>query len=301
MNIFEVTKRYDSIEFMYVLDMKQINKPTQPIYLCGDQWYLTSTRQINVAYNVDILNLQICHNDLSNRYKGTWSLTRLDETTIHKDFNTVREEQLDKKIRLVISSHLMGLINLKVMIRVDVVDVVNQHSVNNTLTHILYKQSVVQQSSDVMIITEDNSIIIPVHKAILIQRSPVFKAMFDSNLTESNTNQIQIPDFDVNIIKRMVEFLYKGTFSNLENISYEDLISLLAIANKYEVICLKDVSARYIASLITIDNVADVRRFAIMYNSTNLLEKCVHFIQINAQVLFKDDHFLSTCSEYSSH
>jgi hypothetical protein len=178
------------------------------------------------------------------------------ETIIHKDFNTVREEQLDKQIRLVISSHLMGLINLKIVIRVDVVDVDNQHSVNNTLTHNLYKQSVVQQSSDVMIITEDNSIIIPVHKAILTQRSPVFKAMFDSNLTESNTNQIQIPDFDVNTIKRMVEFLYKGTFFNLENISYEDLISLLAIANKYEVICLKDVSARYIASLITIDNIA---------------------------------------------
>jgi hypothetical protein len=295
MNIFEVTERHDSIEFMYVLDMKQINKPTQPIYLCGDHWYLIATRHINVAYNVDILNLQLGHNDLSKRYKGTWSLTRLDETIIQKDFNTVREEQLDKQIRLVISSHLMGLINLKVVIRVDV-DVDNQHSVNNTL----YEQSVVQQSSDVMIIIEDNSIIIPVHKAILTQRSPVFKAMFDSNLTESNTHQIQIPDFDSNTIKRMVEFLYKGTIFNLERISYEDFISLLAIANKYQVICLKDVSARYLASLITIDNVADVRRSAIMYNSTNLLEKCVQFIQINAQVLFKDDHFLSTCSEYSS-
>ena len=108
MNTFEVTKRHDSIEFKNVLDMKQINKLTQPIYLCGDHWYLTATRHINVAYNVDILNLQLGHNDLSKRYKGTWSLTRLDETIIHKDFNTVQEEQLDKQIRLVISSHLMG-------------------------------------------------------------------------------------------------------------------------------------------------------------------------------------------------
>ena len=106
MNTFEVTKRHDSIEFKNVLDMKQINKLTQPIYLCGDHWYLTATRHINVAYNVDILNLQL--GDLSKRYKGTWSLTRLDETIIHKDFNTVQEEQLDKQIRLVISSHLMG-------------------------------------------------------------------------------------------------------------------------------------------------------------------------------------------------
>ena len=95
MNNLEATKRHDSVSFMYVLDVKQINKPTEPIYLCGDYWYLSATRHINVAYNVDILKLELGHNDLSKRYKGTWSLTRLDETIIHKDFKLQREKQMD--------------------------------------------------------------------------------------------------------------------------------------------------------------------------------------------------------------
>lgn len=96
MNNLEATNRHDSVEFLYVLDMKQINKPTQPFYLCGDYWYLNATRHINIAYNVDILKLELGHNNLSKRYKGTWSLTRFDETIIHNDFKVQREEQLDK-------------------------------------------------------------------------------------------------------------------------------------------------------------------------------------------------------------
>ncbi len=75
-------------------------------------------------------------------------------------------------------------------------------------------------------------------------RSPVFKAMFDSNMTESSSNQIQIPDFDAITIKRMVEFLYKDTFTDIDGTSYEDFVSLLAIANKYQVNSLKEVSVR---------------------------------------------------------
>jgi hypothetical protein len=50
--------------------------------------------------------------------------------------------------------------------------------------------------SDTMILSGDTRPEnIPLHKAILTLLSPVFKAMFDSNMTESSSNQIQIPDF----------------------------------------------------------------------------------------------------------
>ena len=64
--------------------------------------------------------------------------------------------------------------------------------------------------SDIMILSGDTSPEnLQVHKAILTLRSPVFKAMLDNIMTESNSNQIQIPDFDETSIRRMVEFLYK--------------------------------------------------------------------------------------------
>ena len=61
-----------------------------------------------------------------------------------------------------------------------------------------------------------------VHKDILTLRSPVFNAMFDNFMTESNSNQIQIPDFDETSIRRMVEFLYKDTFTDIDVGKYAD-------------------------------------------------------------------------------
>jgi hypothetical protein len=58
--------------------------------------------------------------------------------------------------------------------------------------------------------------IVAVHKDILTLRSSVFKAMFDSNMTESNTtNQIQIPDFDETSIRRMVEYIARSSSTEL--------------------------------------------------------------------------------------
>ena len=91
--------------------------------------------------------------------------------------------------------------------------------------------------------------------------------MFDSNMTESSSNKIHIPDFDETSIRRMVEFLYKDTFTDIDGTSYEDFVSLLAIANKYQINSLKEASSRYLSKKITVDNIADMRLFiaALLY------------------------------------
>ena len=81
---------------------------------------------------------------------------------------------------------------------------------NNVLSDLHRNYKDIVHMSDIMILSGDTSPEnIPVHKAILTLQSPVFKAMFDSNMTESSSNQIQISDFDETSIRRMVEFLYK--------------------------------------------------------------------------------------------
>ena len=59
----------------------------------------------------------------------------------------------------------------------------------------------------------------------------------------------------------MVLFLYKDTFTDIDGTSYEDFLrklSLLAIANKYEINSLKEVSVQYLSKKITVDNVTDM-------------------------------------------
>jgi hypothetical protein len=90
-------------------------------------------------------------------------------------------------------------------------------------------------------------------------------------MTESSSNQIQIPDFDETSIRRMVEFLYNDTFTDIDGTSYEDFVSLLAIANKYQINSLKEASSRCLSKMITVDNIADMRYYAHLYDSSRLL------------------------------
>ena len=46
-----------------------------------------------------------------------------------------------------------------------------------------------------------------VNKCILACRSPVFAAMFEHELLESRENTINIPDFDSNVLKQMLQFM----------------------------------------------------------------------------------------------
>ena len=95
----------------------------------------------------------------------------------------------------------------------------------------------------------------------------------------------------------MVEFLYKDTFTGIDDTSYEDFISLLAIANKYQVNSLKEASSRYLSKMITVDNIADMRYYAHLYDSSRLLNTCLLFVRQHVHQLFKDDSFLSKCME----
>ena len=52
---------------------------------------------------------------------------------------------------------------------------------------------------------------IPVHKLILEQRSPVFKTMLSSTMTESTSNKIIISDFDHDVVREFIRFLYFDT------------------------------------------------------------------------------------------
>jgi hypothetical protein len=95
----------------------------------------------------------------------------------------------------------------------------------------------------------------------------------------SSSNQIQIPDFDANTTRRMVEFLYKGTFTDIDDTSFENFVSLISIANKYQINSLKEASSRCLSKMITVDNVADMRYYAHLYDSSRLLNTCLLFVR----------------------
>ncbi|GFU23805.1 hypothetical protein NPIL_360021, partial [Nephila pilipes] len=54
------------------------------------------------------------------------------------------------------------------------------------------------------------SVAIPAHKNILSMRSPVFSAMFSSEMEETRKNEVDITDVDVPVLRMMLKYVYTG-------------------------------------------------------------------------------------------
>ena len=147
--------------------------------------------------------------DPSKIYDGSWTVILLaidpkNNATLHSTSlkQLLRINLLDLRPYL---TEVHSIIKVAVQITVVHRDSKSYHSILHDLQR---NYDNIAQSGNIQIIARGNEIVV-VHKDILTLRSPVFKAMFDSNMTESSSNQIQIPDFDETSIRRMVEFLYK--------------------------------------------------------------------------------------------
>ena len=137
---------------------------------------------------------------------------------------------------------------------------------------------------------EDESI--PVHKFILQLRSPIFKAMLSSTMKESTSSEIIISDFDHDVVKEFITFLYLDTCDTRAL----GAKSLLAIAHKYEVKGLMQACELDLIKMLSISNVVELLIFADLYESNELKIKALTFIKNNLKVLTKTGHFYESLS-----
>ncbi|KAK0092472.1 hypothetical protein PV326_001330 [Microctonus aethiopoides] len=79
-----------------------------------------------------------------------------------------------------------------------------------------------------MIVIDEKEIL--VHKIILAAHSTVFSAMFKAGLSESKNKRIIVIDIEVDIMQKVVEFMYTETINSLPE--YGDLLSILKVADK---------------------------------------------------------------------
>ena len=193
-------------------------------YLSGCDWCLKACFD-----KVPNLLIQLVNEDTTKHLSGVWGITVFATTNVSNlklierplNHNTVKNY-----IENIGYYYYRGN-TIRIMINIAIDKVKDTpHYYYSILSDLKRNYDTISSTSDVYIIAEStNSESILAHKAILTLRSPVFKAMFDSNMYECNTNQIQIPDFDAITIRRMVEFLYKDTFTDIY-IQYEDFVSL---------------------------------------------------------------------------
>ncbi|CAL8116505.1 unnamed protein product [Orchesella dallaii] len=133
------------------------------------------------------------------------------------------------------------------------------------------------------------------HKFILSSRSSVFAAMFNANTIERETATVNIPDFDSEVVKGMLEYIYTGETAVMATRAQE----LLQIAEKYNLEGLKEDCEYAIWNSLSKENVAGVLVLAHNHNAPVLKSQAISFINWNKEELLKLKSFQDAVNAFA--
>lgn len=134
--------------------------------------------------------------------------------------------------------------------------------------------------SDVLLVVDNKEI--PAHKILLVNKSPVFKAMFShEELVENQLNVVAIDDIDVDVLEEMLHFIYDEHTFKIVTEGFAE--KLLIAGDRYEITDLVETCEKYLSDKLSVDNVIRVLSLAFTCNANNLKTKALNFLSVNAK------------------
>ena len=128
-------------------------------------------------------------------------------------------------------------------------------------------------------------------------RSPVFSAMFDNQMLESQTNIVNIKDFDDSVFEILLKFLYTGKVAQLNR---DRCPQLLMAADKYQLNDLKTICGQYLYSNLNNDNAIQALVLADALNDHKLKSRSLDYIKNNIKELIKTNDWKQLIESDSS-
>ena len=128
--------------------------------------------------------------------------------------------------------------------------------------------------------------LITAHKFVLSIGSPVFEAMFYSELAETK-DTIQLPDCDYESLLELLRYLY----SDEVNLSGSNVLGVLYLAKKYIVPSLAEKCKDYLQDKLDPSNVFTILPTAQKYEEKNLVDRCWKVIDSQTEQALKSDGF----------
>jgi hypothetical protein len=98
--------------------------------------------------------------------------------------------------------------------------------------------------------------------------------MLRNDMVERTTGIIKIEDFDMDVVKAMVDYIYAAKIDE----KFGDLKALMRIGDKYEIQSLVDVCRKTMIDSISSANVVELGVYAENYADKEILAKCCEFI-----------------------
>jgi len=118
------------------------------------------------------------------------------------------------------------------------------------------------------------------HRNILSVRSPVFKAMFHSDMIENHSQNVVIKDVKPEVVKEMLHFIYNGATST-EKVMDEIAKDLLGAADQYHLELLKNKCEDKLCSSLEVSNSVELLGLADLHRAAKLRRMALKLVNSN--------------------
>ena len=117
-----------------------------------------------------------------------------------------------------------------------------------------------KEMSDVQIKCGDQ--ILDAHQLVLSTRSPVFQRMFQAEMKEKENGQVDIKDLKPEVVYEMLKFIYSWECESIydRKTSDQEIIDLLAAAEKYQIELLKHLCEDELCTRIKVESSLKVKK-----------------------------------------
>ena len=113
------------------------------------------------------------------------------------------------------------------------------------------------------------------HTFILTTRSPVFNAMFQNDLTEKQTNTLEVRDIEPEVFLEVLRFIYTDEVEKFDDLAPQ----LLAAADKYMLTLLKSKCEASLARNVTLENCGELLILAHLHSANELKKFILDFVR----------------------
>jgi len=130
--------------------------------------------------------------------------------------------------------------------------------------------------------------VFPCHRSILSVRSPVFAAMFQSDMIENSSRIVDIKDTKPEVVKEMLHFIYHGTTST-KNVKDELVWDLLVAADQYQLNLLKNKCEEKMCSTLDVNNSVEMLVLADLHRTFKLRKMSLMLVADNMKTIVNTD------------
>lgn len=118
-------------------------------------------------------------------------------------------------------------------------------------------------------------------KFMMMARSPVFKSMFQSDMKESETNEVHIEDLEPHVVKEMLKYIHTGS----ENAVKDHPQKLLAAADRYQLDDLKSSCEEELSATLNAENSIEILILSDLCTVPKLKEDALKFVSKNMKLI----------------